>query len=154
MSGSGKGKSLSIRFWEKVTKTDSCWLFNSKRYGNIRVNDSRKKATHVSWFLTYGIWPTKEMLHTCDNPPCIRPDHLFEGDQIDNMADAKLKGRTRGGRPVGKYKGKFLKFSEEEVSDIRKRIADGEKLKDIAKSLGCCHAVVSYINNGRKGYRL
>jgi hypothetical protein len=129
-------------------------LFNSKRYGNIRVGNGRKKATHVSWFLHFGTWPALNMLHTCDTPACIRPDHLFEGDQVDNMQDARQKGRTRGGRPLGKYKGKFLKFSDDEVINIRLRIANGEMLKDIAKSLGCCHAIISYINNGRKGYRL
>lgn len=146
-------KSLEERFWEKVTKTDSCWLFNSKRYGNIRVGNGRKKATHVSWFLHYGIWPADKMLHKCDTPACIRPDHLFEGDQTANMQDAKSKGRTRGGRPKGKWKRKFRRFSEQEVLDIRNRIANGERLKDITKSLGCSHAIISYINNGRKAYR-
>lgn len=156
-------ESLIIRFWSHVTKTDGCWIYGNQpfnfpraRYRSIRINNDKirnKRGAHVvSWFIHYGVWPTKNVLHKCDNPPCVNPDHLFEGDQTDNMLDAKLKGRTRGGKPVGKYKGKFLKFSPEEVNNIHKRIDSGEKFEGIAKSLSCSRVTISHIHNGRRGY--
>ena len=66
--------------------------------------------------------------HRCDNPACVRPDHLFVGTQIDNMQDACKKGRMVGVGGVGPRK-----ITSLDVIDIRKRFEDGELQHQIAK---------------------
>lgn len=88
---------IADRFWPKVQKTDVCWLWigaTSAGYG--RIGRGRAKDHEVSWELhngpvPHGLW----VLHKCDNPPCVRPDHLFLGTQSDNMKDAEAKGRLK-----------------------------------------------------------
>ncbi len=99
-------KTLAERFWEKVDTTGDCWLWMGARsghadrqgyaqgYGQLNVSGRDKKATHIAWFLETGTWPVNQMCHTCDNPPCVRIAHLFDGTQKDNMQDALKKGRT------------------------------------------------------------
>lgn len=125
-------------------------------YYGIRVNGdklkNRRGVHRVSWFIHHGVWPTKNVCHTCDRKACIRPDHLFEGDQIDNMRDCKAKGRTRGGRPNGRYMGKFRRFNDSEISNIRERLANGETIKDLKEEFKCSRTILSYLKNGRRGY--
>lgn len=104
------------RFWSKVNKTQTCWVWtgsqnpisgkrlpNGRReqiypgYGMIWNGKRNILATHASWFLYHNLWPSQFILHKCDNPPCIRPDHLFEGTLRDNLLDCMKKSRYRGG---------------------------------------------------------
>jgi hypothetical protein len=86
------------RFWSKVEKTDGCWnwtsCLNKKGYGNFSVNSRMRRAHRVSYEMhCEPIPPGMLVLHHCDNPRCIRPDHLFLGTNADNMADKVAKGR-------------------------------------------------------------
>lgn len=85
-------------FWEKVNKTEGCWEWtgskNKKGYGSFGVDGKTQKAHRVSWMLTFGELPEDDVLHTCDNPSCVRPDHLFVGTNQDNMRDMADKGRA------------------------------------------------------------
>lgn len=105
---------LRERFWAKVTKGDGCWLWTGHRlkhgYGVISVGGRKGRpelAHRVAWVLTNGaISGDQAVLHRCDNPPCVRPDHLFLGSQADNMIDMRTKGRwqrinPRTNRPKG-----------------------------------------------------
>lgn len=67
---------------------------NDNGYGSMKV-DGRTALTHrLAWTLEHGPVPEgQRVLHTCDNPPCCNPDHLFAGSQADNIADMKAKGR-------------------------------------------------------------
>ena len=74
------------RFWTKVHKQDGnqCWLWtgakNKQGYGTIECNGTRA-AHRIGYELTYGPIPEGMIvLHTCDNPPCVRPDHLRVGN--------------------------------------------------------------------------
>lgn len=97
---------LEDRFWEKVDKKpDGCWNWkgytdNGKAYGRLRLGKENKIATHVSWFIHTGKWPNKYMCHKCDNPPCVNPEHLFEGTHWDNMEDKVKKGRQKRGQDI------------------------------------------------------
>lgn len=94
--------SLISRFWKKVNKTDTCWLWeantNNKGYGTIWVKESGKKelAHRTAWFLETGEWPTENVLHTCDTTLCVRHSHHFQGTQRDNLKDMRNKGRGKG----------------------------------------------------------
>lgn len=90
---------LHMRFWSKVDKTGDCWIWKAGKdsggYGTISARGiNANKAHRVSWWLTFGEIPKGlNVLHKCDNPPCVNPDHLFLGTQKDNMQDCSKKGR-------------------------------------------------------------
>lgn len=84
-------------FWEKVDKSGDCWLWtaarNKKGYGVAWDGDRTQKAHRVSFFLAHGYMPTLCVLHKCDVPHCVNPDHLFLGTRADNNRDMTRKGR-------------------------------------------------------------
>ena len=86
------------RFWAKVCKTNGCWTWTASKnphgYGQIRLSGKLTLAHRVSWTIHNGVIPEGLfVLHICDNPPCVRPDHLFLGTQKDNIRDAVAKKR-------------------------------------------------------------
>lgn len=90
------------RFWLHVQKTESCWVWTAHRnnngYGLMRVGYGINRATvsvhRLSWKMHNGEPPPgKCVLHKCDNPPCVNPDHLFLGTHRDNTQDMIRKGR-------------------------------------------------------------
>jgi hypothetical protein len=89
-------------FWARVDKSGACWLWegrsDEKGYGRVGYDRKRNVGAHrVAWALTHGgDLPTAWVLHRCDNPPCVRPEHLFLGDARDNNRDRQNKGRTQG----------------------------------------------------------
>lgn len=98
-------KPLAERFWAKVRRTDDCWIWmgarNSAGYGNIGdYGDGRKVVlTHrLSMALSGTAIPIgMQVLHRCDNPPCVNPGHLFVGTALDNSRDMITKGRHSHG---------------------------------------------------------
>ena len=104
---------LADRFWARVKKapegSDECWLWTGKPlksgYGQIQsrgISNVPLYTHRVAWELTFGPIPEgKHVLHSCDNPPCCRPDHLFLGDQVVNNIDRQAKGRTAAGERNG-----------------------------------------------------
>jgi len=96
--------SVVERFWSKVVKSDGCWEFTgTPKYRRPALNVDRVPVlTHrLSWQLHFGDIPKGMCVcHRCDNPRCVRPDHLFLGTQADNMADKTRKGRQTKGVAV------------------------------------------------------
>lgn len=89
------------RFWAKTDRSGECWLWtgakNPAGYGSFSMNGTNDMAHRTSWTLTYGPIPEGMFVcHHCDNPPCVRPDHLFLGTALDNMLDKVAKGRAKG----------------------------------------------------------
>jgi hypothetical protein len=120
--GSPKGKEspteVIARFWSRVDRENgpvyptvgtACWVWTAQRdkqgYGRIKVGGRRWTATHISWRLSYGQVPKGKMVdgdrksvlvcHKCDNPSCVRPDHLFLGTNQENQVDCVRKGRDK-----------------------------------------------------------
>ena len=95
----GVTEDLTERFWSKVVKIDDgCWLWTAALlldgYGQIWLGQTMERAHRLSWIIHFGPIPEGLcVLHTCDNPPCVRPGHLFLGTQLDNVRDAIRKGR-------------------------------------------------------------
>ena len=88
------------RFWNKVDKSGDCWLWTGAKtgrgYGHILINGNSISAHRYSWEIHYGKIPENMcILHRCDNPICIKPEHLFLGTQTDNIADMDRKGRRK-----------------------------------------------------------
>lgn len=87
--------------WEAmVQRTPTCWLWTGDTadygYGRMTVDAKVELAHRVAWELFCGsIPPGRKVLHHCDRPPCVRPDHLFLGGQLDNITDAVVKGRHK-----------------------------------------------------------
>lgn len=92
---------ISARFWSKVDRRgpDECWPWtsNADRYGRgmFKLYGTNKCAARVGWLLLFGSLAVGEcVLHKCDNPNCMNPQHWFSGTQLDNIADRHAKGRT------------------------------------------------------------
>jgi len=128
--------SLIERFWSKVQvgKPDECWPWMAARggrdsRGQITIGNRLHFAHRIAWELTNGPIPKKMcVLHSCDNPPCCNPGHLFLGTQADNIRDAFAKGRLSG---KGE-KNSHARLTELDVAKIRQQFSSGLTKKTIA----------------------
>lgn len=116
------------RFWSKVNKTSGCWIWTAskrnKGYGAFGWTTPdgqtiQERAHRVSWMWTHGEIPNGLcVLHRCDVPACVNPDHLFLGTKAENNDDMRRKGRSVPGGTygAGRYK---RKLTPKEVMGIR-----------------------------------
>lgn len=86
------------RFWSKVKKSEGCWewqaTLSNKGYGQFRVDGKLALSHRFAYELAKGpILKGLHILHSCDNPACVNPDHLSVGTRADNMQDMTSKGR-------------------------------------------------------------
>src|ERR1044072_2511696 len=144
------------RFWSKVDKDGpihpslgQCWIWSGLvtplGYGHFRV-DGRRTYTHrFSFELNIGPIPKGLcVLHSCDNPNCCNPKHLFLGTRLDNNKDRTSKGRDGGHK--GTKNGK-AKLTEKEARAFRTRYQSnlpGDSLKSIGRDFGLCKSAVSF----------
>lgn len=97
----------------------------------------------VSWFVTHGRWPMDYALHKCDNRVCVRPEHLFEGNDADNVKDMIAKGRHPlyvRGESIG-----TSKLSNSQAMEIVRRRANGEPLCDLARDFNVSPRCISFV---------
>lgn len=148
-------------FWERVNiveDADSCWEWTAGTRGRdgrgcISINGRTESAPRVAWMLTNG--PIDEGLfvcHKCDNPPCVRPDHLFLGTPGDNARDMSSKGRHSGWtgeRPHGE-KHPAATISDAQVIELRELRSLGWKQADLADRYGISQSSVSRITLGQQ----
>lgn len=129
-------KPISEKFWSKVTKGDSCWLWRGMTKSGYGAIDARRisgvffYAHRVSWEIHFGPVPEGlHVLHTCDTPLCVNPKHLFLGTQRDNNNDKVAKGRQAKGEIFP-----YARLTERDVKHVRIQYAGGgitmQKLAD------------------------
>lgn len=132
------GPKCMKRFWNKVRKTNNCWWWtgskDAKGYGTFRYKEKTWRAHRVAWDMQNGPIPNGLcVLHKCDNPSCVKLDHLFLGTYRDNALDRESK--NRGNHPVKEKSGKSY-LTQLQVSEIRKFRKSGMTIRDIAAKIG------------------
>ena len=151
-----KHKTLAERFWPKVEKGEGCWIWKGASlvtgYGSITLPYSPvlgRPRTHIlahraSWELAHGpIPPGMFVCHRCDNPPCVRPDHLFLGTQFENMGDCAAKMRHVVGN-----KHPHSKLNPDAVREIRRLRSEGLTQPQIAVRFGVAVITVCKVLKG------
>lgn len=137
------------RFWAAVDRSDpdGCWVWTGRRhhgYGVTTVTGRDEGAHRVSYTLAVGPIPDGlGVLHHCDNPPCVRPSHLFVGTQADNNRDMEQKGRAP--KVFGEAHWK-ARLTEEQVRAIRRMRGVGPTA--IARQLGATRSAVRHVLAG------
>lgn len=118
---------LEDRFWDKVEKTSSCWVWKSSKfsngYGSIKFDGKYMLAHRVSYQLSgRKLIKNKVIMHICDNRACVNPDHLRSGTQADNLEDMRRKGRGPRSYEIARIgeDNPAAKLKREDVVFIRK----------------------------------
>lgn len=165
-------QSIESRFWSKVEKTSDCWLWVGSKYlsgyGRFFIKTKGVRAHRFSWQLANG--PIPEGLcvcHKCDNPPCVKPEHLFLATHSENMLDAGRKGRNgsqrypervpRGDKhgarlhpervPRGENCGKS-RLTEADVVRIRQLHSEGRSLRCLGREYGVHDTTIYFAVRG------
>ncbi len=141
------------RFWKKISKDgeNGCWKWlNAKDkdgYGKITIQATDMRAHRLSWIIHRGHIPKNALvLHTCDNPECTNPEHLYDGNNTNNMRDREARNR------IQHRKGEDCNFStltSELIIKIRAMRSAGSKQLEIANLFGISRPHVSAICSRR-----
>jgi HNH endonuclease len=139
-----------VVFWSRVSiqEPDKCWIWTTRKnkggYGNISWHNSECLSHRIAWELTNGTIPDKlNVLHSCDNPPCCNPAHLFLGTDQDNVNDMIEKGRkaTLLGEDNPKHK-----LTYQQVEEIRQAHKAGTvSYSKLAKQYNVTKTMIGYI---------
>jgi len=141
---------LDERFWSKVNKTDTCWLWTGAKaeYGKFWHEGRVVSAHRLVYEAMRGPIPDGILVcHHCDNPVCVNPDHLFLGTASANIDDMLQKGRQgyTGRRGVKNPKGKLHPY---QIREIRIKFSQGQSSSRLAKQYGVNKSTINRIING------
>ena len=138
------------RFMEKVNKIENgCWLWTAhcmkNGYGLFRTPTRNELAHRVAYRLFNGVLDKRDVMHSCDNPACVNPEHLSLGTRTENMQDAKRKLRMRSGETHGR-----AKLTNAQVAWVK---ATGGVQQKIADFLGVSQGYISAIRSGNTSHK-
>lgn len=140
------------RFWDRVDTSGECWIWTAGYfacgYGRLWHEGRDIYAHRVAYLLTHGSIPDKaEICHHCDNPACVRPEHLYAGTHSDNMRDRRDRNRVRVLR--GSDNGNS-RLTWDQVRTIRQRYAEGgTSCKRLGAEYNVDQALIHRIVRGR-----
>ena len=145
-----------MRFWAKVERGQECWIWTGARrkgrfqYGRFLLDGKARLAHRIAWQLTNGPIPDGMcVLHRCDNPPCVNPEHLFLGTHADNMLDCSAKGRLPAAQGVPYLRGERHPNHKLTADDVRAIRASRASSPDIAAQYGLHRGTVHDIRTRR-----
>jgi hypothetical protein len=145
-----QGKDVArFRKFVPTAEPDDCWEWRSTRnrrgYGKFWLDGRTDLAHRVSYRMHKGSIPAGlQVRHSCDNPPCVNPDHLLIGTGKDNALDALERDRYRRGSGNGR-----AKLTESEVRAIRHDWQHGATQVSMARRYGVSRAAIQWVLNGR-----
>lgn len=154
-------KTLEQRLQKHTQKADGCWIWigprNSNGYGRIHWQGRKQYVHRLVYELAHGpLQKAIEVCHDCDNPACVRPDHLFPGAHKDNMADMVTKGRHPSQtQPETRPRGEqhyASKLTDADVRAIRSLYASGQSKASLARQFGIDRVMIRQIV-ARKAWR-
>lgn len=147
----GALRTLEEAFWGHVTPGDpnECWEWkgatDQRGYGLFGSKGRSYRAHRLSYEIHHGpLAPGMLACHTCDNPRCCNPDHLFQGTIKDNNLDKVRKGRQSFGERIG-----CSKLKEADIPQIRSLYASGITKTEIARRYGVAMPTVAGVISGR-----
>lgn len=132
---------------------DDCWEWQ----GNLTGNDKRayvwwegstRIASRVIWKLLNGDYPDCCVLHTCDNPACVNPQHLYLGTQKDNARDRQVRGRNNAFK--NGFKGEANGASKLTELQVKEILKDQRTHATIAVNYGVSRQQISDIKAGKR----
>ena len=149
-----KEKNTRIKLFKKnIKKTDYCWIWQgtTDKDGYGKFSSDWLRAHRFSWELHNNKKIPKGMfvLHSCDNPPCVNPEHLSLGTHKDNMRDAKRKGRKYVKDFIGSDNNN-AKLKEKQVKKIKNMIKNKIKDAEIAKEYNVTPGCIATIRRGER----
>lgn len=141
-------KDTHHRFWSKVDMSGECWLWQAatdQRYGTFWDGEKRVKAHRYSWQITNGEIPLDLLvLHSCDTPLCVNPNHLRVGTHAENNRDTITRGRWN---PSG-VKGEKCHASKLTEQDVIAIYNDNRAPSIIAEKFGVSRQTIHQIRSG------
>lgn len=149
-----KGQPIADRLWGRAQRDPltGCLIYPSTtgRHATIWITGRAVGAHRAAWELVNGPIPEAlQVLHRCDNPPCIETTHLFLGTQLDNIRDMHAKGRARGGSGAGPGESNpNHKLTERQVALAKRALLAGTSALRLAADLGVAPGTIYHIRNG------
>lgn len=145
------GKQLDKFLASRKEVPDGCIEWTKSRdkqgYGLFYSNGGVTKAHRIAYWIYYHTYPDdKCVCHSCDNPSCVNPEHLFLGTVQDNNKDRHSKGRSKN-KPTSGEAHNMAKLSEQQVLSIKQIL--GATQKELAETYGVSVAQISRIVNGK-----
>jgi hypothetical protein len=140
------------------TQTSDCWIWDGYKddegYGRLQTDWAKELQTPFVHRISYHLFcepflpapRDKVIMHLCDTPACVNPDHLKLSTQLDNIKDRDVKGRQSRKRGA---ENNFSKFTMQDVEMIRTLRLQGNQIKDIAEEYKSARHTIADILNGK-----